>query len=78
MIYIENATENKYPKLFKKVNVDYATKKEFEENIEIFSLEAGITKVRIYIWIEGQDVDCENMSAIGNIIFNFQFTTNPS
>ena len=20
----------------------------------------GITKVRIYMWIEGQDVDCEN------------------
>jgi len=77
-VIINEANENKYPNLFKKVNIDYATKKEFEENIQIFPLKAGITKVRIYIWIEGQDVDCENMSAIGNIIFNFQFTTNPS
>lgn len=25
-----------------------------------FNLDAGITKVRVYIWVEGQDVDCLN------------------
>ena len=25
---------------------------------KVFSLKAGITKVRMYMWIEGQDVDC--------------------
>lgn len=77
-VFIEKANADKYPNFFKKVNIDYFTKKQNEDNIEIFPLKSGITKIRIYIWIEGQDVDCENKAAIGNIIFNFQFTTNPS
>lgn len=77
-IIIGDANHNNYPSLFKRVNVDYLTSSNFDENVEIFSLKAGITKVRIYIWIEGQDVDCENNSAVGDIEFNFQFTTNPS
>lgn len=31
----------------------------------IFTVKAGITKVRIYFWIEGQDVDCENTASLG-------------
>jgi len=77
-ILIADANQKNYPELFKRVNVDYLTSSNFDSNIEIFSLKAGITKVRIYIWIEGQDVDCENNSAVGDIEFNFQFTTNPS
>src|SRR5574344_1681859 len=41
----------------------------------LFILKAGITKVRIYVWVEGQDVDCENTASGGNIIFNLQITT---
>lgn len=77
-VLLGNANAAKYPNLFKRVNVDFLTKKEFKENIEMFTLNPGITKVRIYIWIEGQDVDCENKSAIGDIEFNFQLTSNPS
>lgn len=32
----------------------------------IFTVKAGITKVRIYIWIEGQDIDCENSASLGD------------
>jgi hypothetical protein len=32
------------------------------------TLGAGITKVRIYIWVEGQDVDCENGATLGDAI----------
>ena len=79
-IKINKANAKNYPTLFKNVEVDYKTPSNFSEydNLEIFSLEQGITKVRIYIWIEGQDVDCENNSAVGDIDFSFQFTTNPS
>ena len=77
-ILIEDANNKNHPDKFKKVNVDYLTSSNFENNIEVFSLKAGITKVRVYIWIEGQDVDCENNSAVGDVDFNFQFTTNPS
>ena len=32
----------------------------------IFTAYAGITKLRIYIWIEGQDIDCENTTSLGD------------
>ena len=34
----------------------------------VFSVTAGITKVRVYIWIEGQDVDCENNASLGSAV----------
>lgn len=77
-VFVGDANSKNYPKLFKPVNVDYLTKTENDENIEIFTIDRGITKIRIYIWLEGQDVDCENKSSIGNVEFNFQLTTNPS
>lgn len=40
----------------------------------ITSLSPGITKLRIYAWIEGQDVDCENMASGTNVTYNLQFT----
>ncbi len=77
-ITIDRATEELYPGYFKKVNVAYKSPADNTQNINIFNISVGITKIRVYIWLEGQDVDCENYSAIGNINFKFQFTTNPS
>ena len=42
---------------------------------EAFSLPAGVTKMRIYLWIEGQDIDCENNATGSDIQFNLQFST---
>ena len=75
-ITVEKANNANYPNYFKKVNVDYLTKKNPTENSKIFSISSGITKIRIYMWIEGQDVDCEDNASIGNFTFNLQFTTN--
>jgi hypothetical protein len=38
-----------------------------------FTLPAGISKVRFYLWIEGQDVDCENNASGDAISFNMNF-----
>ena len=35
-----------------------------------------VTKVRIYFWIEGQDVDCENNASGGQITLKLQFSLN--
>ena len=43
-----------------------------------FTLKAGITKMRIYMWIEGQDVDCENNASGGSLTFNLQFSSSSS
>lgn len=41
----------------------------------ILSITPGITKVRIYIWVEGQDIDCENSVSlgVGNIAATIKF-----
>ena len=44
--------------------------------LDLLTLTSGITKIRIYVWVEGQDVDCENTASGGNITFNLQITTN--
>lgn len=77
-ILLQEANSNKYPNFFRRVNIDYATQKDFDENQVLFTLEPGITKMRIYMWIEGQDVDCENNSSMGDVTIDLQITSNPS
>ena len=77
-ILIGKANSQMYPNLFKRVNVDYLTGANFTNSVSIFGLKSGITKVRVYIWLEGQDVDCENNSSVGNIDFMFELSANPS
>ena len=48
-VFVSKANAKSYPNLFKNVKVDYLTKNSFEENLQIFSLKAGITKIRVYI-----------------------------
>lgn len=57
---------------FAKVSPDYVTNGEMVDT-DVFTLSAGITKVRIYMWIEGQDVDCENTASGTDISFDIQF-----
>ena len=43
----------------------------------IFTLGANqITKMKIYFWVEGQDVDCENNASGGAITLKLQFSLN--
>ena len=34
----------------------------------------NVVKLRIYFWIEGQDIDCENHASGGNITLKLQFS----
>ena len=40
----------------------------------LLTLSAGITKVRIYMWVEGQDFDCDNTASGSNLSFDLQFS----
>lgn len=51
---------------------DYDTE---PENQYIFTLPTGISKVRVYAWVEGQDVDCENMLVGSTFVINLVLTT---
>lgn len=59
---------------FEKVTPEYATKKENQDDTVMLELEAGITKVRIYMWVEGQDIDCENTASGSDIAFLVKFS----
>lgn len=39
-----------------------------------FTLQPGITKIRVYFWIEGQDIDCENKVSGSDITLSFGFS----
>ncbi len=42
--------------------------------VQAFSLAAGVTKVRVYMWIEGQDYDCEDNASGSDLSYNLQFS----
>ncbi len=77
-VLLKNAKQSLYPDLFRTVNVDYFTKQDFTEYVPVFTLRSGITKIRVYMWIEGQDVDCENNASYDDILFDLQLTVNPA
>ena len=46
----------------------------FDATQDIVALGQGINKVRIYIWLEGQDVDCVNQISFGDFVTNLNFS----
>lgn len=77
-ITLGNANATQAKDKFQTVTPKIKTDDGFAEYQQLITLSKGITKVRIYMWIEGQDVDCENNASGGNISFDLQFSTNSS
>lgn len=49
---------------------------EFETPVELFSLQAGgMVKIDLYVWLEGQDVDCTNRISEAQILASIQFAS---
>lgn len=69
---LANATN--YADYFDVVSPAFRTTAVVASNTEVFTLKAGVTKIRVYMWIEGQDVDCENNASGTDISYNLQFT----
>ncbi len=42
-------------------------------DMNVLDLEAGISKVRVYVWLEGQDVDCINEISFGDFSVKMTF-----
>jgi len=77
-ITFENANSNVYPNYFASVVPKIITIKGNNQYQDFIELNSGITKIRVYLWLEGQDVDCENGASVGDLSFNLQFSTNPA
>ena len=73
----EQATQTLHSEYFTDVNPDIKTVEGYTTSQTLTAangLLAGITKMRIYMWVEGQDVDCENNASGGEISFYLQFS----
>ncbi|MFR5684072.1 MAG: hypothetical protein ACLUD1_08505 [Clostridia bacterium] len=75
-VNIKTANKTTHSTLFDTPTISYSTVKDFTDNQSLLTLTAGITKIRVYMWIEGQDVDCENNASGSNIKFDLQITSN--
>lgn len=67
-------TTNPSTTYFGAVSPAYKTINGFTESQSFITLQPGVTKLRVYMWIEGQDVDCENGASGTDITFDLQFT----
>lgn len=73
-VTLKTANKTSFADLFETVTPTISTVKDFDTQQSLLNLNAGITKVRIYMWVEGQDVDCENNASGTDISFNVQIT----
>ena len=60
------------------VSVDLQTPEGNSSYNEFDDLAAGVTKFRVYMWLEGQDIDCENNATGSDISFKIQLSTQSS
>lgn len=58
----------------KQLPVDFTTTATGNNELLWTKYAAGVHKLRIYMWVEGQDVDCENKASGGTITYNLSFT----
>lgn len=60
------------------VTPDISTPTSMTAYQEVTTLQAGINKLRIYAWVEGQDIDCEDNASGSDISFTLKFSKNSS
>lgn len=65
------------PTYFKTITPDISTGVTHNSTL-ITTLNAGVTKIRIYAWVEGQDIDCENDASGNSITYTIAFSSKAS
>ena len=81
---LTTCTSDDYPEFFKALTFGnkLSTYKDYlyhgnngnGKSLQIFTFEPAIYKLRCYMWVEGQDVDCEDHASGTDIMYNVQFT----
>ena len=81
---LTTCNSDEFPEFFKSLTFGHklSTYKQYlyhgdagsEKSVKIFDFEPGIYKLRCYMWVEGQDVDCEDHASGTDIMYNVQFT----
>lgn len=77
-VVLSKATAAQDGNSFGAVTPTYKTLKSETPSMEIDGgLAQGITKMRIYFWVEGQDIDCENNASGTDVILDMSFSLDP-
>ena len=72
-VYYWNATAANYASSFQAITPTIATNVANTDRQKLITLKPGVTKMRIYMWLEGQDVDCYTGASGTYLNFNLQF-----
>lgn len=70
-VFIDKTDDSPY---FSTVTPKVATTKEFNSDQYLLDIPAGISKLRIYMWLEGQDVDMENNASNSKLQYNLELS----
>lgn len=82
-VLLSDAKDDGTGSKFKEVQYQWASKKKEAVNLELpkitvgdeqYGILKGATKYRVYMWIEGQDVDCENNASGTYLQFSLNFS----
>ena len=77
-VVLKEATKTKYAAAFDTVNPTFVTNSGTVPSLSVTGgLNSGITKFRIYFWVEGQDVDCENNASGTDVQLDMSFSLDP-
>ena len=61
---IKNTKNSRY---FTAMHPDITTTVGYNQNQDLMRIPTGVSKIRIYLWLEGEDVDFENKAADGKL-----------
>lgn len=75
-VTLTETNSTKWPAYFAKVTPDIATTASHTGATTTLTLKSGVTKVRVYFWVEGQDVDAENDATGSDMKLNLEFSIN--
>ncbi len=73
-VYLDETEDTKNEAYFGDVNPHIITNVNMVESNTGITLLSGVTKVRVYYWVEGQDVDAENNATGSNMKLSLEFT----
>lgn len=71
--FFYNATNANFPTTFQSVTPNIVTNATNTDRKKLITLKPGVTKMRIYMWLEGQDIDCFTSSSGTYLNFDLQF-----
>lgn len=75
-VTLTETNSNVWPAYFAATTPAIATTTSHTGSTTKIVLKAGVTKVRVYFWVEGQDVDAENDATGSDMKLNLEFTIN--